>query len=471
MNKSIVEYFGNDGGHSCGYCKNDDSSLSNGMWAHQLTCQDYQDLLDRGWRRSGKYCYKPTMNKTCCPQYTIRCDVSKVKLSKSQKKVIKRLNTYLITGKKPAEPVHLENSDIIPDNQASSSKFGGRSESVECSQNRITSSACGTNSENPVPKNIQGADPNKPRCRKAKDLRKERKLSKQLKGASDGMKANPSTIVKGKNTNEKSIEQLFEDLPSELAHNLEVTLVCCSPMSPELRSVYENECELFKKYQINIHKEEPKDCEEKQFKRFLVDGPLVPVQKGTREDIPTPGLGAFHQLYHLDGKLIAVGVLDVLPNCVSSKYFFYDPDYSFLSLGTYSTLREIYFIRSLQKDCAAMKYYYMGYYIHSCPKMRYKGRYDQSYLLCPEAYTWQPYPSCVPKLDANKYSRLEGDESKKPATIDVNRTLILHQSQAMPFFIYLSMVKPRDKKEQTKEVTEYSNLAGIAASSILLYRS
>ena len=39
------------------------------------------------------------------------------------------------------------------------------------------------------------------------------------------------------------------------------------------------------------------------------------------------------------GKLIAVGVLDILPNCVSSKYFFYDPEYSFLSLGTYSALR------------------------------------------------------------------------------------------------------------------------------------
>ena len=22
-----------------------------GMWAHILSCQDYQDLLDRGWRR------------------------------------------------------------------------------------------------------------------------------------------------------------------------------------------------------------------------------------------------------------------------------------------------------------------------------------------------------------------------------------------------------------------------------------
>lgn len=43
-----------------------------GMWAHAMAVSDYQDLIDRGWRRSGKYCYKPTMDVTCCPMYTIR---------------------------------------------------------------------------------------------------------------------------------------------------------------------------------------------------------------------------------------------------------------------------------------------------------------------------------------------------------------------------------------------------------------
>lgn len=38
-------------------------------------------------------------------------------------------------------------------------------------------------------------------------------------------------------------------------------------------------------------------------------------------------------------KLVAVGVIDILPQCTSSVYFFYDPDYSFLSIGTYSALR------------------------------------------------------------------------------------------------------------------------------------
>lgn len=42
------------------------------MVAYSLFPEDYQDLIDRGWRRSGTYCYKPTNDKTCCPCYTIK---------------------------------------------------------------------------------------------------------------------------------------------------------------------------------------------------------------------------------------------------------------------------------------------------------------------------------------------------------------------------------------------------------------
>lgn len=68
------------------------------MWAETLTVQDYQNLIDRGWRRSGKYCYKPVMDQICCPQYTIRCNALKFTLSKSQKKVIKKVNKFCTDG-------------------------------------------------------------------------------------------------------------------------------------------------------------------------------------------------------------------------------------------------------------------------------------------------------------------------------------------------------------------------------------
>lgn len=63
-------------------------------------------------------------------------------------------------------------------------------------------------------------------------------------------------------------------------------------------------------------------------------------------------------------------------------------EYSFLTLGTYGTLREVQFVRELNEVAAELSEYYMGFYIHSCPKMRYKGKLQPSYLLCPEIYTW-----------------------------------------------------------------------------------
>lgn len=58
----------------------------------------------------------------------------------------------------------------------------------------------------------------------------------------------------------------------------------------------------------------------------------------------------------------------------------------------------------------------MGFYIHSCPKMRYKGKYKPSYLLCPETYEWIPIELATPKLDRAKYSRL----TDNPSAVDVN---------------------------------------------------
>ena len=79
-------------------------------------------------------------------------------------------------------------------------------------------------------------------------------------------------------------------------------------------------------------------------------------------------------MYRIDGKLVAMGVLDILPLCVSSTYFLYDPEYAFLSLGVISALQDIQWV---QEHIAAspetkLRYYYLGYYVHSCPKVRYK---------------------------------------------------------------------------------------------------
>ncbi|KAJ3347011.1 Arginyl-tRNA--protein transferase 1 [Entophlyctis luteolus] len=81
---------------SCGYCHGaGDESYSTGMWAYRLTPQVYQILIDRGWRRSGQYLYKPLISKSCCPAYTIRLDSHKFSPTSGNKKVIKKMKKFL----------------------------------------------------------------------------------------------------------------------------------------------------------------------------------------------------------------------------------------------------------------------------------------------------------------------------------------------------------------------------------------
>jgi arginine-tRNA-protein transferase len=133
---------------------------------------------------------------------------------------------------------------------------------------------------------------------------------------------------------------------------------------------------LYKKYQMAVHNDKEDELTEKKYVNFLVESPLQPDPSQTH-------YGSFHQKYYIDDQLIAVAVLDVLPQCVSSVYFLYDPAFGKLSLGTFSALKEIQTVYELSNTFPDLKYYYLGYYIHTCPKMRYKAQYRPSELLCP----------------------------------------------------------------------------------------
>ncbi|PIN21583.1 Arginyl-tRNA-protein transferase [Handroanthus impetiginosus] len=170
------------------------------------------------------------------------------------------------------------------------------------------------------------------------------------------------------------------------------------------RSSFEyEEYSLYRKYQLRVHNDIPDEITESSYKSFLVDTPLVHVPPNDDGAVPPCGFGSFHQQYVLDGRLIAVGVIDILPKCFSSKYLFWDPDFAFLSLGKYSALEEIKWITKNQAHCPSLQYYYLGYYTHSCSKMRYKAGYRPSELLCPRRYRWVPYDIGKPYLDRRKY--------------------------------------------------------------------
>jgi len=114
-------------------------------------------------------------------------------------------------------------------------------------------------------------------------------------------------------------------------------------------------------------------------------------------------------------------VIDILPKCLSSKYLFWDPDLAFLSLGKYSALQEIGWLRENEVHCPTLQYYYLGYYIHSCNKMRYKAAYRPSELLCPLRYQWVSFDVAKTLLDRKKYvvlsdlATLQNEEPSAPS--------------------------------------------------------
>lgn len=56
-----------------------------------------------------------------------------------------------------------------------------------------------------------------------------------------------------------------------------------------------------------------------------------------------------------------MGVLDLLPSCVSSVYLFYDPKFEHWELGKISALNEIALARRLHRDAhPSVQWYYMG---------------------------------------------------------------------------------------------------------------
>ncbi|KAA0178439.1 hypothetical protein FNF27_00288 [Cafeteria roenbergensis] len=126
------------------------------------------------------------------------------------------------------------------------------------------------------------------------------------------------------------------------------------------------------------------------------------------------GYGSYHHKYYLDDQLVAVGVVDVLPNCLSSVYVFYDPDMPRLQLGRYTALREIQWVQAAHARLPRLRYYYMGYYVHSCQKMRYKADYKPSELLCPVTGRWVHHHEAKPILDKHRFARIAVAEGEGP---------------------------------------------------------
>ena len=124
----------------------------------------------------------------------------------------------------------------------------------------------------------------------------------------------------------------------------------------------------------------------------------------------------------MDGRLVAVGVVDVLPRCLSSKYFFWEPSFAWASLGKLGALREIEWVRDASRTCASLRYYYLGYYIHACPKMRYKAEYRPSELKCAVTGKWTPLEDreVLRRLEGGAFAPLRAPEADRTPSAETN---------------------------------------------------
>lgn len=121
-------YYFTDSISHCGYCngqkpdKNDNFAVRSwydkhlqaqdgldvqnctlGVQLELVSVEMYDKLCNMGFRRSGKFLYKPDLLRNCCRMYTIRTTVDQVKVSKDMKACIKRF-------KKAALPDSNQNS-------------------------------------------------------------------------------------------------------------------------------------------------------------------------------------------------------------------------------------------------------------------------------------------------------------------------------------------------------------------------
>ncbi|KAI0303879.1 arginine-tRNA-protein transferase [Russula brevipes] len=326
----------------CGYCNGASAASFHAasLNAYRMSCSVYQGMIDRGWRRSGLFCYKPDLKRSCCPQYTIKLDATEFKASKSQRKLVNRWTRFVLCG------------------DGAGGGGGGAGRTADDTRSTTSLGKTGSASSSKEPQFV----------------------------LEDAIHAPESSFVGGSGNR------------NHPAHVFEVTL--------EPASYSDEKFALFQSYEENIHGK--RNQKSGSFKTFLVETPLQ------REPIPYPSAppahlpshyGSHHQLYRLNGRLVGMGVIDILPSCVSSVYFMWEKEYEKFSLGKLSALREISLAKELHDaGVPQLKHLYMGYYIHSCQKMKYKGEYSPSYLADPEDFSWHPLSACQGALERFRYA-------------------------------------------------------------------
>lgn len=369
-------------------------------------------MIDRGWRRSGHYIYRPDCGYTgtCCPQIAIRVLVDQYRPRSDQKRAIASLQRLV---REPTEANVKAGMTSIK--AAHKGKYSARWD-IEQQWKLIEWSEPDQYdfSENPHVDGVSQMQLRREGLRPVHKLRADIALAERRSGSKASGHSILPPLMGPKRRKFETTLRLAESTPEKYA--------------------------LFRSYQMKVHGEsETKVSDEKGFERFLCKGPLMPFTPGAKQgqgsrvgdaiDLVSSSPIAYdqyHMEYRYEGRLVAVGVLDILPRSVSSVYLFYDPAYSHLYLGKVSAIREMLLVKQLQRKTGMqdIKHYNLGLYVHSCRKMRYKAEYHPAEVLDPSICEWLQYTQVKAQLDQGvRYDFLHRHSDVEiPKLVVVNRS-------------------------------------------------
>mmetsp|Transcript_27328 Transcript_27328/g.49158 ORF Transcript_27328/g.49158 Transcript_27328/m.49158 type:complete len:471 (+) Transcript_27328:1633-3045(+) len=414
---TTIRLYGAHTGSHCGYCDSE-GSASLGIECTKMLVEEYEALISRGWRRSGNYYYKPDLERSCCKLNTIRLNVTDFRPNKKQTKVMEKFQTYLEGQQKKASKKQKRN-------ELKASLDGTVPEDLRLCCEQAVRCLCMELDVEFTPELVQVKRNDEARVPKfgTFTMNSALKLDALLKKI--GVPLSPLELaqkLRG-NINDREAQATpsgFVNFYTEATEVPKSSEVMSEPhtytISLENNLFTQEKFELYKRYQAAVHNDTKDNAD--SFQRFLCSDALV------RDEGDGIEQGCFHMMHRIDGRLIGFGVIDILPKGVSSVYFVYEPEFKFLSLGVVGAIKEIEFIKQYLTD--DFKFYYMGYYIDTCQKMRYKAEYAPSQLLCPVTYRWVPYDACLPTKEVHKFNKLvdclpEGSDKSVKPDMDLSR--------------------------------------------------
>ena len=498
----------------CGYCKHQSvqikSRLKNEimMKIKSIPLDIYQNLIEKGWSKSGTLIYKRNYEKSCCKIYQPRVNINNFKISKEQKKVMKKFRKYLsgeyeqnkfnklynnindnyIKEKEKEKPKEedeiqnkidaklreyimstnflnilnkcLKNEDdinliyeklIYTKIRKNNNKKFNYDYSCDLifiikhvlislkKKNEINENSINTNNTNNI-NDKEAYDENYEyknfineiyndinNFYKSDDNYEDISFNEKTGHINFKMK-NKSIITKEnkkqekkeyKKENKTNLNQINIQKEKE-KYNLEYfkEIVTEPEIYLPLKHIYtieltdkielertEERYLLYQKYQLAVHKE---TTTVQSYNNFIGISPIInkyinlPPDLNTKTRHPElyPKHYGMHNLIHrIDGKIIAVTVIDILPNYFESLYCYYDPDFSFLDLGVVTAIREIEYAKSVQELINKnLTYYTMGEMSLSVKKLQYKSNYSPMEIMDPYTGIYVPLTEDIKKL-------------------------------------------------------------------------